>query len=189
MSLQLPDNYDKSVIKSFKHDGSLHRMWLENWRIPAHKLLPEHAAAAMRVYLNDHTPIVECDGHRWVSRSPAVSFFLPGEWYNVVALIEEEGIRYYCNVASPPYYYDHVVTYIDYDLDVVVRLGEGMRVLDKEEYRRHRLLYRYGSQVEAAVEEGMRSLKNAVSRSAVPFDDHAVRRYYEDWKTARESGG
>jgi len=80
-----------TVIKSFKHNGSLHRMWLENWRLPDDWLKPEHAAERMAVLVNNRTPIMEADGKEWVSRVPGVSFFIPGEWYNIVALIGEGG--------------------------------------------------------------------------------------------------
>ena len=42
---------------------------------------------------------------------------IPQEWYNIVALLEDGGIRYYCNVASPPYSSKQIITYIDYDLE------------------------------------------------------------------------
>lgn len=37
--------YERYAIKSFKHDGSLHRMRMENWLVPSERLHSEHADA------------------------------------------------------------------------------------------------------------------------------------------------
>ena len=69
-----------------------------------------------------------------MSRVPGVAFFIPETWYNIVALIDPDGIRYYCNIASPPYDGQGVITYIDYDLDVIVHSGGDVRIVDRDEY-------------------------------------------------------
>ncbi|RED63124.1 DUF402 domain-containing protein [Cohnella lupini] len=181
--------YQKFVIKSFKHDGSLHRVWLENWRVPEEKLKPRHAGRSVWVMLNDHTTIVEADGKEWVSRVPAVSFFLPELWFNVVALMEEKGIRYYCNLASPPYRYGNVLTYIDYDLDVVVLPDGSVHELDRDDFTRHKEEYRYGDAVESHVENGLRTLLTTIENKAFPFGDSEVYEYYEQWKQLMNTKG
>jgi uncharacterized protein len=175
-------SYQRCIIKSFKHDGSLHRMWLENWQVPAARLYPQHAAESMWVFLNEQTTIVEADGKQWVSRIPAVSFFMPDQWFNVVALLEEKGIRYYCNLASPPYRYGDVLTYIDYDLDVVLLPNGNVLELDRDEFLRHKDTYRYSEAVQAQVEAGLMILQETISKQGSPFGDDAIRSYYEQWK-------
>ncbi|WP_068776934.1 DUF402 domain-containing protein [Paenibacillus sp. FJAT-26967] len=176
------DSFTHRIIKSFKHDGHLHRMWLENWKVPEEELLPEHKREAMIVLINNQTKIQESDGKEWTSRIPGVSFFIPGEWYNIVALLEEGGVRYYCNVASPVYQAGHVLTYIDYDLDVIRMPAGDVHIVDQEEYEQHKLLYRYPSLVETKVKAGLDSLLKRIERSDAPFHDESVRRYYQLWK-------
>ncbi|WP_276356690.1 DUF402 domain-containing protein [Cohnella caldifontis] len=174
--------YRPCTIKSFKHDGSLHRVWLDNWRVPSELLDPEHAAARVEVLLNDRTRIREADGTEWISKVPAAAFFLPGEWFNVVALLEDRGVRYYCNIASPFYSYKDVFTYIDYDLDVAL-LPDGSRLeLDRDEFDRHRVDYRYDEEVVARIERGLERLNARIEAGGVPFRDEPVRRYYREWK-------
>lgn len=180
--------YVKQVIKSFKHDGSLHRIWLENWQVPQVKLHPNHAGKSVWVLLNDRTAIVEANGNEWISRVPAVSFFMPDRWYNVVALIEERGIRYYCNLASPPYRYGDILTYIDYDLDVVVLTDGTVQELDRDEFLRHKEEYRYGETVEARIENGMQELLESIAGKEFPFGDDEIYHYYEQWKRQAEAG-
>ncbi|GFN31127.1 DUF402 domain-containing protein [Paenibacillus xylaniclasticus] len=176
------NNYQPCMIKSFKHNGRLHRLWHRNWLVPADRLAPEHAALSMTVLINRQTPIQEADGKLWKSRVPAVSFFIPGEWYNIVALLEDGGIRYYCNVASPVTRSDDdVLTYIDYDLDVIRTADGGVHVVDRDEFERHRLIYHYPDIVIDKVEAGLQQLLSRVKAQEAPFNDSDVIKYYEDW--------
>ncbi|WP_256761710.1 DUF402 domain-containing protein [Cohnella sp. WQ 127256] len=174
--------YQQSIIKSFKHDGSLHRVWLENWLIPDDRLHPHHVSQKVWVMLNDHTKIIEADGKEWISRVPAVSFFMPDHWYNVVALIEDNGIRYYCNLASPPLRYGNVLTYIDYDLDVMLMPDGAVHELDRDEFLLHKEEYGYSKAIEAQVEMELEVLQTAIVNRAFPFGDAEVYYYYEQWK-------
>ena len=169
-------------IKSFKHDGHLHRMWLQNWRVPDELLLAEHRAESMIVLINSQTPIRERDGKEWTSRIPSVTFFIPGEWYNVVSLLEEQGVRYYCNIASPPYVNDGVITYIDYDLDVIRTLDGSIQIVDQEEYEHHKISYHYSETVDFKVKQGLDALLARLKRSGPPFSGNEALRYYELWK-------
>lgn len=181
--------YEKMTIKSFKHDGSLHRVWMENWQVPKERLHPEHRMHSVWILLNDQTTIVEADGKQWISRVPAVSFFMPKLWFNVVALIEDKGIRYYCNLASPPYRYGDILTYIDYDLDVVILPDGSVHELDRDEYQRHKAEYRYSQTVEDEVEAGLRMLQQVIDSRGFPFGDTEVYSYYEQWKLQKKAEG
>ncbi|MCZ8514135.1 DUF402 domain-containing protein [Paenibacillus filicis] len=181
-------NFTPFIIKSFKHDGHLHRMWLENWLVPEEALHETHRSDQTMVFINSQTKIVEADGKEWVSRVPGVSFFIPKIWFNVVALIEEHGVRYYCNVASPPYVSGRVVTYIDYDLDVI-RMPDGdVHVVDQEEYERHKISYHYSPVVDAKVKQGMQEVLDRVRGGKPPFHDEAVYAYYKLWEQWRAGG-
>gem|GEM_PF-202558 len=178
--------YRRYLIKSFKHDGHVHRIWFENWLVPEQLLLPEHAAEHMIVLINEQTLITEADGSTWTSKVPGVSFFIPGEWFNVVALLEKDGVRFYCNVASPPYH-DHTnacITYIDYDLDVIRTIDGEIVVVDQDEYEAHRKQYHYSALVEEKVDSGLQQLLDRVRESRPPFDGQVAWDYYEKWKSS-----
>lgn len=179
-------NFSLYTIKSFKHNGHIHRIWVENWAVPKQMLHPDHVSECMHVLINDQTRIQESDGREWVSRIPAVSFFIPRQWFNIVALIEEQGIRYYCNIASPPYVWGDTLTYIDYDLDVVLMPDGEVQVVDEEEYARHKLSYHYSQEVEDKVKLGLESLLQRIHDGRPPFQDKVVQQYYELWKNGEE---
>lgn len=70
--------------------------------------------------VNDHTLVTESDDRRWVTREPAIVYFHKKFWFNIIAMIREEGVSYYCNLASPFVLDNEALKYIDYDLDVKV---------------------------------------------------------------------
>lgn len=182
------DSYQSYIIKSFKHSGKLHRMWEENWLVPQHKMAKPHRDKEVMILINDQTRIVEASGDEWTSKTPGISFFVPKQWYNIVALIEKTGVRYYCNVASPPYRIHNTITYIDYDLDVIVTQHHGKRhieVVDQKEYELHQLVYRYPPIVLHQVEAGLQQLLRLAEQSAPPFDDELALAYYDSWKRSR----
>jgi uncharacterized protein len=164
-------------------------MWLENWLVPDHLLAPRHLAEQMIVLINSQTRIREADGREWVSRIPSVAFFLPGCWYNVIALMEESGIRYYCNIASPPFIHraEHVITYIDYDLDVIRSASGEVHTVDQKEYELHQVSYHYSDTVKAKVEAGLAQLTERIHRGDSLFDDKQILSYYEQWKREGET--
>lgn len=176
------DHYDQVLVKSFKHDGHLHRMWMENWLVPKSKHHSMHHGEDMHVLINSRTPIVESDGKQWISKVPAVTFFIPHQWFNVVALIEEGGIRYYCNIASPPFENEGVFTYIDYDLDVIRYPNGQVCVVDRDEYEYNRLAYHYSDIVEHKVSAGLESVMERLKQRQTPFEDDVVSWYFENWK-------
>lgn len=175
-------------IKSFKHDGHLHRMWLKNWRVPDLLLAPEHKAESMIVLINSQTPIRERDGKEWTSKIPSVTYFIPGHWFNVVSLLEDQKVRYYCNIASPPYVNGGVITYIDYDLDVIRTPDGHIQIVDQEEYELHKQNYHYSEAVERKVKRGLESLLGRLKREDPPFRNDQALAYYELWKNEGPEG-
>ncbi|PCK70689.1 hypothetical protein PL1_3104 [Paenibacillus larvae subsp. larvae B-3650] len=139
----------------------------------------------MIVLVNNQTKIQEADGKEWTSRIPGVSFFIPRQWHNVIALIENTGIRYYCNVASPPYLYYQTLTYIDYDLDAIKFPGGDIHVVDQEEYERHKWMYRYTPFVEKKIMNGLHTLLSKIKKGKPPFHDDWVYHYYDLYKQSQ----
>ncbi|WP_138755823.1 DUF402 domain-containing protein [Paenibacillus sinopodophylli] len=181
--------YRHCVIKSFKHNGHIHRTWQQNWLVPDELLEEGHKAEEMKVFINRQTPIQESDGKIWISRVPAVSFFIPKQWFNIVALMEEGGVRYYCNIASPPYLQGDVLTYIDYDLDVIRTVSGERTIVDQDEYELHKATYHYPKMVDDKVQEGLQALLQRMDRNQSPFEDQLVTRYYEAWAKRSEEVG
>ncbi|SUP53038.1 Uncharacterised protein [Weissella viridescens] len=64
---RLPREGEFITIKSYKHDGSLHRTWRDTMVLKT--------SENELIGLNDHTVVIEDDGRRWVTREPAIVYF------------------------------------------------------------------------------------------------------------------
>lgn len=181
------DEWERVNVKSFKHDGSVHRIWQDNWIVPAEKLLLTQQEQHMCVVVHPGgRQSKEKEGHMvWTSRTPSVTFFVPKMWFNIVALLEKQGVRYYCNIASPFTRYAQTITYIDYDLDVIKYPDGSSYVIDQDDYQRHRKQYQYSREVERKVRQGLHGLLRLINERQQPFDDETVVQYYEWWMAMR----
>ena len=158
-------------IQSFKHDGSLHRTWAMGYVIEANE---ERIVA-----VTNRTLVSESDGRKWVTREPAICFFYPDKWYNVICMIRKTGIHYYCNLASPSIYDGEAIKNIDYDLDVKVNpIGKTM-LLDEDEYELHSKQMHYSEALDRAIHRGLDKLMVDIRLKNSPFEHREISRLYD----------
>lgn len=172
---RLPREGDFITIKSYKHDGSLHRTWRDTMVLKT----SENEV----IGLNDHTVVIEDDGRRWVTREPAIVYFHRKYWFNIVAMLRPAGVSYYCNLASPFVLDKEALKYIDYDLDVKVFPDGERRLLDADEYQAHRQRWHYSADIDFLLKEHVKILVDWINRGRGPFSDAYAdlwyRRYLE----------
>ena len=82
----LPKLKESIYIQSFKHDGSLHRTWAKGYVMEANK--------KRIVCVTNKTWVSESDGRRWITREPAICFFYPDKWFNMISMLRKSGIFY-----------------------------------------------------------------------------------------------
>lgn len=121
-------------------------------------------------------PVVEADGRRWSSPYPVICWLWPDRWYHVMALCREDGIGYYCNVATPPEW-DPAAgewRFVDLELDVRMEPGGEPAVMDREEFEAACREGRIAAEERKGAEEGLRELLDWALRRRGPFDPAEV---------------
>ena len=166
----LPKAGQSIYIQSFKHDGTLHRTWAKGYVMEANE--------SRIVCVTNKTWVSESDGRRWITREPAIYFFYPDRWYNVISMIRKGGIYYYCNIASPSIYDGESLKNIDYDLDLKVNPQMRWNVLDEDEYEEHAIEMNYSLDLRRAIEKGLNQCIDAVEDNESPFDQEEVLKIY-----------
>lgn len=164
---------DHVYIQSYKHDGSLHRTWAKGFVIEAN--------AQRIVAVTNKTLVSESDGRKWVTREPAVCFFYPDKWYNVICMIRKTGIHYYCNLASPSLYDGEAIKNIDYDLDVKVSPLGKTTILDEDEYRQHAKQMKYSDELDRVIHKEMDKLLETIKYCKSPFDTEEIMDLYDQY--------
>ncbi|CAM3467976.1 DUF402 domain-containing protein [Hydrogenibacillus schlegelii] len=160
---------DRFDIESYKYDGKLHRRWSGNLLL----------ADGRRIICgNDRVAVTEADGTTWTTREPAICFFDRREWFNVIAMLREDGVHFYCNISTPAEWRRGTLTYVDLDLDVRVTPDGEVEVLDKEEFRVNRERYAYPLKVVTQARRALGRLLRLIQARRPPFDPDVVHRYH-----------
>lgn len=169
--MKLPKEGDFITIQSYKHDGSLHRTWRDTMVLKT----TENAV----IGVNDHTLVTEADGRRWVTREPAIVYFHKKYWFNIIAMIRDNGISYYCNLASPYILDQEALKYIDYDLDVKVFADGEKKLLDVDEYETHKKEMHYSPDIDYILKEHVKILVDWINNGKGPFSQSYVNIWYK----------
>ena len=157
-------------IQCFKHDGTVHRTWdrglvLEN--------NDDYIVVASR-----RAKVIENNGRRWFTKEPAVTIFSKKEWWNAICMIKEDGICFYCNIASPSLVDKETIKYIDYDLDAKLFPNGDIRVLDQKEYVHHKDHYHYGEDLDKVLKYETEIIVERMKKREFPFQDKEIEYYY-----------
>lgn len=169
--MKLPKEGDFITIQSYKHNGQHHRTWRETMVLKT----TDNAL----IGFNDHTLVLENDGRRWVTREPALVYFHKKFWFNIVAMLREDGIAYYCNMASPYVLDQEALKYIDYDLDVKVFVDGSKKLLDVEEYNLHRQKMAYPTELDHVLKEQVKILVDWINNKKGPFSEDYINIWHQ----------
>lgn len=162
-------------IHSYKHNGYIHRIWE---RACILKSTEEEFIVA-----NDRTTLViEADGRTWVTREPAICYFHAKYWFNIIGMIREDGVYYYCNISSPFVYDEGAVKYIDYDLDIKVFPNHTYIILDEDEYACHQREMKYPTVIDQILKRNMQKLIQMIEKMEGPFQENFIMSWYKKYK-------
>lgn len=172
--MRIPKEGEYITIQSYKHDSSLHRTWRDIMVLKT----SEHSI----IGCNNHAIVIEADGRRWLTQEPAIFYFHKHYWFNIIAMIRENGVFYYCNLASPYTLDEEALKYIDYDLDIKVFPDGEKRLLDVHEYEAHRKKWHYSNDIDLILKENVKILVRWINEEKGPFSKAFVNLWYERYR-------
>ncbi|AJO21765.1 DUF402 domain-containing protein [Mycobacterium avium subsp. hominissuis] len=171
----IPAEGDKIQIQSYKHNGHIHRIWEETTVLKGTKSLV--------IGGNDRTLVTESDGRTWITREPAICYFHADHWFNIIGMIREDGVYYYCNLGSPFVYDSEALKYIDYDLDIKVYPDMTFTLLDEDEYEYHRKKMGYPDVIDHILKRNVDILIHWIRQRKGPFSPDFIDIWYERYLT------
>ncbi|WP_027964186.1 nucleoside tri-diphosphate phosphatase [Halalkalibacillus halophilus] len=171
----IPKDGENLIIKSYKHDGTLHRTWEETTVLKS--------KSDMLIGANDRVVVTESDGRTWRTREPAITYFTTEYWFNIISMIRNDGIYYYCNISSPYTIDGEGIKYIDYDLDIKVFPDMTYKVLDEDEFAQHSKEMDYPDDLKEILYNQLRILETWVQQRKGPFEAEFAERWYEYYLT------
>lgn len=162
------------IVQAYKHNGELHRQWSHGYILEDND--DYYVMASIRA------SVVESDGRKWHTKEPAIFILSKKEWFNVIAMLKEDGVCYYVNIASPTIYDKGFLKYIDYDLDIKLYGDGSTRLLDVSEYRKHAKEQNYPDEIRTILSSYVDKTYKRIKEKEYPFDDNAILKYYRDFK-------
>ena len=169
-NMRIGENF---TIHCYKHDGSIHRCWDEAMLLDVNK--------DFLVFGNKKSRVNNSDGRVWYTKEPAIIFYYKDKWYNIITQFKENGIYYYCNIASLTIIEGKVIKYIDYDLDLRVFSDGTYKILDKSEYEYHKKKMSYPKEIDIIVQSELKELIKLYESKQGPFDYEFVKKYYDKY--------
>ena len=157
-------------VHSYKHDKSLHRVWER-----AEVMLEDDEKI---IIANKRTKVIESNGRFWYSKEPSVTYFYKNQMFNIIGIIKGDEVNYYCNISSPVLIDDEAMKYIDYDLDLKVDSNFKYTVLDKNEFKRHRLHMNYSDKLVKILINELEILEKMVTDREEPFNKKCIFDWY-----------
>ena len=147
-------------IHSYKHNGNIHRIW--------HETTILDASDQVLIGANNKTLVMESDGRTWYTREPAVCYYYTEYWFNVLCMLRKDGVYFYCNISSPFVYDQKAIKYIDYDLDVKVFPDFTYKILDEDEYRKHKSEMDYPEEIQSIIYQQLDILRDMIENRRGP---------------------
>lgn len=172
-----PETGTHMEIQSYKHNGSLHRVWEDS--------LVLKGTETVVIGGNDKTLVRESDGRSWITREPAICYFHAKYWFNIIGMLRNDGIYYYCNISSPFVYDEEALKYIDYDLDVKIFPDMTHKLLDEDEYAEHKREMNYPHVLDRILNKNIEHLLRWVRQRKGPFAPDFIDIWYERYLTYR----
>lgn len=174
-SLKVGDNL---TIHCYKHNGILNQV--------CHNAVILEINDDYIICANDKTKITEKDGESYNTKEIAILIFYKKHWFNIIAQLKKQGLFYYCNIASPYLIENHLLKYIDYDLDLRVFPDGGFKVLDRNEYKYHKRIMKYSKELDEIINSELHNLINLKNSGFEPFSEEFVKYYCEKYEMLKK---
>ncbi len=161
----MPEPGQTILVRACKYDGTEHRRW------PAQLLKQEGSLIVLDARFPEEV------SHDLVGTiavgTHSLEYYWLDRWYNVFRFAHPDGRlrNYYCNVNVPPTFENDILSYVDLDLDILVRPDFTYQVLDLEDFERNAEDFGYLDEVKANARRAIDELIQLIEARAFPFDN------------------
>ena len=102
----------------------------------------------------------------------SLEYYWLDRWYNIFRFAEPNGSlrNYYCNINVPPTLDGKTLSYVNLDMDILVRPDFSYNLLDLEEFESNAMRYSYPAEVQANAQDAVNELLKMIRTRAFPFN-------------------
>lgn len=159
------DESNSIVVRVLKYDGAEHRQWPARVAEQSGSLIVLDAVFDEEI---EHSLLGTI-----ASGTISTEYYWLDRWYNVFRFgARDGGLRnFYCNVSMPPSFDGRVLSYVDLDIDVLVRPDFTSEVLDLEDFEENARRYGYAPEVQEHARRAVAELIGLIEARSFPFDE------------------
>lgn len=163
----------KVLIHAYKHNGDIYRSW-------DHAVVLKNTDEYL-ILVNEAVIVTEVNGRKWKTHEPAIWFFFKKRWYNIISMLKDNGVHYYCNLASPFTYDGKVIKFIDYDIDIKVFPDGYSKILDLKEFNRNKINWNYPEDLQNIIWSEIKNLQHQIKIKNDVFLEGNVINYWNNY--------
>jgi protein associated with RNAse G/E len=150
---------NRVIVRVQKYDGTEYRRWAARVAKQADPLLILDAIFEDEVahdLIGTITAGTISTEYYWLDR-----------WYNIFRFSE----RFYCNVSMPPSFDGQVLSYVDLDIDVLVKPDFSYQVLDLEDFEDNARALNYPLDIRENAHAALAELIRLIEARSFPFGE------------------
>lgn len=184
--MEIVQNRGETVrVESYKHQDVLHRVWKSSVIL--------HEDDRQLVIANEDVEVIQPDGREDVFAGVAITIFPKDEWYNTVFVYKDsDKLRYYYSNIASPVTLDrtkNVITYIDYDLDVITYSDLRFEIVDQDEYVVNQVRYAYPPQVMQKIKQSVHKITHLIKFKSAPFAPEIAPYWFRQYRSLIRGDG
>lgn len=152
------------VVRVAKYDGTEYRRW------PAFVINRDDPLVVLDAVFDQE---IEHDLLGTIaSGTISTEYYWLDRWYNIFRFSDPSRKlqSFYCNVGLPPSFDGHVLSYVDLDIDVLVKPDFSYQVLDLEDFEENARRYDYPLEVRENARAALAELERLIETRSFPFD-------------------
>ncbi len=150
----------KVMVHAYKLNGWLYRAW--EYPILIHEDDQKIVLDASKAWIFSSEE-KSIRSFKTKVNKPTYWYFFKREWFNVIASQEEQGIKFYINIASPYIYEQEAIKYYDFDLDFKILTDNTWREVDVNEFITNAKKYGYDDKLVKIIRRAEEKLKVLVT--------------------------
>jgi len=161
----IPNDLPRAVtVSARKFDGREHRRWRA-------ELIRQQGALLVLDAIFENEVIHDLMG-RIERGTISQEFYWLDRWYNIFRFLtpRRDLLYYYCNVNKPPEFDGNCISYVDLDIDVLVRPDFSHRVLDLDEFESNAEHFGYPENVKSNAHRAVSEIIELIEDRRFPFN-------------------
>lgn len=164
-------------VQAYKHNGKLYRQW--------NGVKVIEASPDRWVLFMYKSKVTEVSGQKWIVREPIIWWMPRDSFSNTTGLIRPSGTYFYTNLASPPIFEEGAIKFIDYDLDIKSYPDSPIKIVDVNEYERHKVKYNYPQKLQDIISKTTKKIVKQIEIKDEFFDEDVIDKYLEELEDSK----